>query len=348
MAIVREFDPVTNDEIQCAVGALSDFTFGTYVILVERMVEGAGHTIVAPHTSGGTGAGLRVGHTEFNDTSLVAGDGAPSNVGSVGTANIYRVYVWRKGTGSLTPRLSTFNKSTATWSHGNGHAAIGDGTAPSSTGTIRFNIGQFTGRGHYRIAAIAAWKTVKWAADTTGDDQIVAAGLETAYQNWIDNVPDAAWKFNQAATTTAVVDDTGNGADETAITGTTVVDDPDLTFDYSLSSGGLVVEVPFLSDPSTLFNPSITVGAVSVEVPLLSDPELLFQPEVSTAITVPLLSVPSTLYHPEIVVGAVTIEMQLLRVPSSVYSPGASGGIAPSPSPGIGSEYWFELFLEEF
>lgn len=252
MANVREFDPLTNDELSCAVGALSAMTYGTYVLLVERLEVDVAHTITAPHTSGGTGSGIRAAWSQFNDTSLVAGDGAPSNVSGQGAANVAKVLVWRKATATATPRLSAYD-TTQGWAHADGHAAIADGTAPGVDGTIRFAIGQFTGRGHFRIGAAAAWPNeVKWATDVTGDLAIENAGLHTAYQNWIDATPGAAWRFNQSSTSTAVVDDTGNGADQTAITGTTVVDDPAFDFfDFSLG-GGPVTGAAVLSASGTL------------------------------------------------------------------------------------------------
>lgn len=251
MVNVREWDDL-DDELQTATGALDGLTYGTLAVLVKRLSIGTTDTIVAPHTSGGTGSGLRTEWTEFDDIALRDSAGGTSNVGSQGTANVWRLLVWRKATGSVTPRVSIYNYSTASWQHSPGHAALADGEAPGLSGTIRFGIGQFGGRLHARIAAGAYWSNlVKWSADAAGDAAIAAAGLETAYQNWIDNTPSGAWKFNQAATTTAVVDDTGNGADETSLTGTTVVDDLDLTFDFTLG-GGAVQGAAALSASGTL------------------------------------------------------------------------------------------------
>lgn len=235
---VRELDGV-DDEIEFSTGNASTLTYGTYALLVARQSTGSTHTIIAPHTTAGTGAGLRTEWTEFNDITLRDSGGALSTIGGHGTASTWRLLVWRKATGSATPRLSVYNYDTASWTHANGNASIGDGTSPTASGSIRLGTGQFGGRGHFRIAAAAAWSNeVHWTADAAGDAAIAAAGLETAYQSWIDEAPSAAWKFDQAATTTAIVDDTGGGADESSLTGTTVVtgDDPS-GFSFALSSG---------------------------------------------------------------------------------------------------------------
>lgn len=247
---VRELDGV-DDEIQCATGGLSGLTYGTLAVLAKRMSTGTVDTIITPHTAAGTGAGLRTEWTEFNDITLRDSAGALSTVGGHGTV-VWRLLVWRKATGSATPRLSIYDYGTATWTHANGNAAIADGTAPSTTGTIRFGIGQFGGRGHYRIAAAAYWSNnVKWATDATGDLAIELAGLHTAYQKWIDATPSASWKFNQASTGTAVADSTGGGADQSAITGTTVVTGDDPT-GFSFGGAATVTGATALSAVGTL------------------------------------------------------------------------------------------------
>lgn len=259
---VREFDG-TDDELQTATGALDALTYGTLAVLVERLSIDSTHTVVAPHTSGGTGNGLRTEWTQFNDIALRDSAGGTSNVGSQGTANIWRLLVWRKDTGDVTPRVSIYDYDTASWQHSNGHATLDDGGAPGVDGTIRFGIGQFGGRGHYRIAAAAYWSNeVHWSADSTGDSAIVSSGLKDAYQSWLDESPDGAWKFDQDSVSTAVVDDTGNGADETSLTGTTVItgDDPP-GFDFSL---GITATVGQVTETDTAR--AITTGAQTIAV----------------------------------------------------------------------------------
>lgn len=236
----REFDGV-DDVLQCASGAAADMTYGTLSFIVKRLSTSTSHAVIAPHTAGGVGSGLRFGWTQFDDAELSgASGGSVVGINGPGVADIWRLLAWRKETGVATPRLSHFNYSTQTWTHTNGNLAIADGNAPSADGTIRFGTGQFAGFGHFRIAAAALWSnSLPWSPDAAGDTAIEAEGLETTYQSWLDNNPTSAWKFNQSSVDTSVEDNSLAGtADQSAITGTTVsVDDP-TGFDYSIGGGG--------------------------------------------------------------------------------------------------------------
>lgn len=216
-----------DDEIQFLTGLLSDFTHGTIVVRVRRLSDGANQAVLAP-----TGAGLRTGFTQFNDFVLI-GDGGDSVVsGAAGTD--WRTLIWRKGAGSVIPRLSRLNGDTLIWSHNPGHAAMPDGVAPGAGGRIQFAVGQFMGRGHFRIAAAMIFKNrLPWPADATGDATIQTIDW-SKYQVWLNQLPDAAWRLNTLGT---IVDDTGNGADEASRVGMTLVNDPDLTFDYTMNGG---------------------------------------------------------------------------------------------------------------
>lgn len=60
-------------------------------------------------------------------------------------------------------------------------------------------------------------------------------GFETSLANWVNKIPSVLWAFNQASTSDPVTDLMGSGADQTALTGTTVdgADDPP-GFSYTL------------------------------------------------------------------------------------------------------------------
>lgn len=235
---VREFANINSDDLVVATGNLSDMTHGTIVGLIERNSIDVAHTWFGAHVAAG-GTRLNLGWTQFND-AVWRDDQTQAVISNQGTASIWRLFVVRKALGDTVPRWSLYNYSTVSWSHHNSINSIVDSVAPGTDGDIKFSrqgISQFFDG---RVAARAAWSNLlPWAADTTGDAAIEAAGLETAYQNWIDNNPSAAWRFNQSVTTENVVDDTGGGADQLSISGTTVVtnDDPP-GFDFSLAQGG--------------------------------------------------------------------------------------------------------------
>lgn len=85
------------------------------------------------------------------------------------------------------------------------------------------------------MAVRGAWvNDLPWSADASGDTALTGAGLETSLQKWVDASADALWPYNQASTGTPV-DDIVGAADQSSLTGTTVItgDDPP-GFSFSL------------------------------------------------------------------------------------------------------------------
>jgi hypothetical protein len=59
-------------------------------------------------------------------------------------------------------------------------------------------------------------------------------GFQTSLANWFNETPSVLWRFNQASVATPVTDVMGSGADQTAITGTTVSADEPPGFSYNI------------------------------------------------------------------------------------------------------------------
>lgn len=86
------------------------------------------------------------------------------------------------------------------------------------------------------VAAIAVW------ADAWTDGQVEDLTDDFSVAGWKALTPDAMWVFNQSSTSESVLDRSGNGADQTAITGTTVqTSDLPKDFDFGGISGRLTV-----------------------------------------------------------------------------------------------------------
>lgn len=222
---VRNFNGTT-DRLQTAVGGVSGMTFGTFAFIIKRGTTSDVQVVTGLHNSGGTLGGAIL----FDGTSLgIAADA--DNVRGMGTpiANTTTWYllVVRKATGSATARGSVFNFSTSSWAHVNASSALDNWTSPGSGGLIRFDFSN-TLPWNGRIAARALWaNALPWSADTTGDSNLISAGLHTSLANWVSASPSVLHVFNQAAVTDDVLDLIGS-ADQTARTGTTVItgDDP--------------------------------------------------------------------------------------------------------------------------
>jgi hypothetical protein len=228
---VREFNGTT-DLIQCATGGLSGTTYGTFAAIFKTDDITTDHAIVDMHNSGGTFLWRPIGLTGANFI-MWNGDYSMLATPTVAITTWY-LGVIRKATGTATPRFSFYNFGSTTWGHGDGTTARPDGTAPGASGTLRFGDGD-NAWWDGRVAVRAAWSNeVHWTADASGDTAIEAAGLHASLQNWVDESPTALWPFNQASVATPV-DDIIGGADQSSISGTTVVTDDDPPgFDFSL------------------------------------------------------------------------------------------------------------------
>ena len=224
-----------------AVGALSGVTHGTLAILVKRLSDDSPDTLIGfANSTGDQYQRLTVAWLSAPNNDLLY---ATTNAAAMNVADkevgVWRLIVVRKVTGTASPRFSMYRFSTGVWVH-SAAATVDNAVAPGAGGAVRFR-GIFDPVPHARIAARAYWSnSLPWSADAAGDMAIENAGLHTALQNWVDAAPGALWGFDQATVSTAVADLTGNGADQTSITGTVVVtgDDPP-GFDFTLSGGGI-------------------------------------------------------------------------------------------------------------
>lgn len=118
--------------------------------------------------------------------------------------------------GTAAARLHRYIYGTNVWTHLNG-ASTADNTAPGSTGKVVLGRGSASApasflNGDLLIAGL--WNRrlsdVEWE------------NLPFSLQAWYASAPKGLWLLDQAQTTQNVIDATGNGANQTAITGTTV------------------------------------------------------------------------------------------------------------------------------
>src|SRR5690606_8215478 len=148
---------------------------------------------------------------------------------------------------------------------------------------------------HFRglIAVQAVWANrVPFANNTAVQD----AGLHQSLDAWFDAEPDALWAFNQESVTDPVNDLTGNGADQTARTGTAVVtnDDPP-GFDWGDEeevpelTATLAVELNLAGDaatpPATIPEVSAALG-VAVDLAGAAETPAATIPEITSSLTI--------------------------------------------------------------
>lgn len=212
----RGFDG-TDDRIMMALGDQGTTPFlGTVACLCRlttsasnrvavRLGTGTGAVGLEPGAAGEMGCVWRGTFTNMNPTtgSALTGDGRRF------------IMAASKDTGSVVPRLHFYDFTTRVWLHRPGAAAIADPAAPGAG---------------YGIGGVSASPTLVWPGTIAAaafwhgviltDDQIES--LAHSYSAWWAADPSALWLLDQDPLTQKVLDQSGGGANESSIIGTTL------------------------------------------------------------------------------------------------------------------------------
>src|SRR5690554_2374525 len=236
MSTVREFDG-DDDRIVFSPGVLEVVggdTPVTVMALVKLDADGW-RTIVSFEASGAdervgiqvsSGDGVLALFTPFGSELLTDDDVAPPDEWLL-------VGMQRDGGESQMIRVHV-QYADGTWLHTD-TATRSDPGAIGPSGRIQ--VGEMSTFGEFlpgRLAVLGTW------LGTMSDQAIEAADLRAALRNWLDlgGGPASLLAFNQESTSTVVTDVVaGSGVEQTSLTGTTVVDDQDLSFDFDLDNG---------------------------------------------------------------------------------------------------------------
>lgn len=202
--------------ITLATGGLGSFTFGTMVALCRRTDNNNWHGIVTTIQAGG---GANEVYLDIAPSSHASAGAIWSSFGGVdnsGTLKFLAADGWcvvaaTKASGSQTPRYHKYVVSSATWTHQNGGGAVSDGTA-TSTGTEMIGA-VATDMLNGDVAAVALYSRV------LADQEIES--LAGAWETWLSYQPAGAWLLDSDAVN-SLIDWTGAGANQSAVTGTTV------------------------------------------------------------------------------------------------------------------------------
>jgi hypothetical protein len=187
----------------------------------------------------------------FNLEILMTGGGDLSTVTNT-VADGWSICVVSKTTGLVHPHHSKFALSGGGWTQAAATTNVLNDDAAVPGGTVRF-----AASSNCRMAVAAVWNVA------LSDVQVQALSTNLKTADWLNTslvgtAPQGLWEFNQASTGTAIQDLTGGGANQSAITGTTVTtgdDPPGWTFG---TGGGAVPITTFsVSDPAGFRIPGI-------------------------------------------------------------------------------------------
>ena len=217
--MVRRFTQASSEYITFGLGSCNIDCDGiTIATIAKKVTDGSWQTIITGQTSGALNR-FQMQFTDVNTLFMGAANGDDSGSGGIAAAlaDGWCLYVVSKDTGTVQPRMHKFVYSTKTWTHATQGTAFTNGTAPGVGGSIK--IGRNDEFGEYAnadVAVVGVWDSFL----TDAQVELLAQSI----RNWSTLTPTGLWIFNQPDVTTTVKDYTGNGADQTARTGTTAND----------------------------------------------------------------------------------------------------------------------------
>lgn len=257
MVNVRRWTPIDGDFIEFDIGTLDTIHEGAFTIagLVRKEADGG----FFPLCNFETVASARRGVWTTSADNLMAHMGGFNVQSSVTleVADDWAVVGIGKDAGEELIRVHRGIQGGA-WTHADGDEGFDD--TPTAQELIRLIVGSviFGDVWAGLIAVVGIWQGTNLAdADFTTND------LRDSLENWEALNPDALLVFNQASPSDAVPDVMGN-ITQTGRSGTTVVDDGDLVFDFGgaeeIEIAPTILELqpqPFTLDP----------GEVSINLP---------------------------------------------------------------------------------
>jgi hypothetical protein len=175
------------------------------------------------------GSARQIGVNPFDNGDVFFAANGSTSTGYAAYLNQWAILGFTKPAGAgQTVRAHVYRYDTLAWTHTN-LGAVSANAAIASIFVGSFDGGQFL---NGNMAAIGLW-TGTALSDANFE---AGTGFQTSLANWFNLTPSVLWRFNQASVATPVTDLMSSGADQTAITGTTVSVDEPPGFSYDLVS----------------------------------------------------------------------------------------------------------------
>lgn len=173
------------------------------------------------------GATRRIGVNPFDNGDVFFATSGFTSTGYAAYEDQWAVLAFTKPAGAgQTVRAHLYRYDTLAWTHTN------LGTVSANTAITQIFVGSFDG-GQFLNANLAV--IGQWTGTALADAAFEAgSGFQTSLGNWFAQTPSVLWRFNQASVATPVTDIMASGADQTAITGTTVSAEDPPGFSYNI------------------------------------------------------------------------------------------------------------------
>jgi hypothetical protein len=181
--------------------------------ICRRGADGAWHTPLSIETSANASK-LSLQFSNTNTIQLIIGTSNKDTTVAINSADGWVLAGVSRASGSSVPRGHKYVYSTGTWTHTDAGAATGGDSTDLTGGRAQIGRWQTTDFFNGDILEVGAVKR----ALTDGEWEQLPYTLKAA----VDAVPDGLWLLDQHATTQSVIDLTGNGANQTGVTNTSV------------------------------------------------------------------------------------------------------------------------------
>lgn len=215
-----------NGLVTCSTGGLSGLDGGPVTMAcIIRLTDSVNGAILyaGPSTSTVSFA-MEIFSNNYSFTTSAGGQNC---VGGTNADNWHLAAV-SKASGTATPRGHKYVYGTDTWTHSNAAGTAADaGATPGAGGVVQLGRYATTEFINADIAIIGCWDRVL----TDAEVELLPLSL----QSWYHTAPVGLWLLDQAATGTKVLDATGNGANETALTVTSVSTESVPVFSYGFA-----------------------------------------------------------------------------------------------------------------
>jgi hypothetical protein len=270
----RLFDG-TDDEIRLLGPTSSplvgfDWGPGTYAIVFKPVaIPETNDTIFGVHENGSSAFAGSLKMDAPNSFYVTNGTNTPG-YGNIIFAGNWYLMVFTKAEGNVSVRFHRYTYSSGTWFHGDSFA-MPDSVYPVTTRPAAVVGADANSHANIHVAAIGLWRRV------LSDAECELLPLQaSAWLSLPNGGASALWTFSQSSVSDPVLDLTGNGFNQSSITGTSVSGEispiNEGTYLYKRPAG--------ITGTPTVGEPTVSVSLVEAEPDAISRTSTVGEPEV--------------------------------------------------------------------
>lgn len=238
----------------------------TLFAICRRAANGAWHTPISIETSANSSK-LAMQFSDTNRIQLIIGASNKDTTVGITASDNWVLAAVTRASGTSVPRGHKYVYDTNTWTHTDAGAASGGDSTDLTGGRVQLGRWQTTDFFNGDIQLVGALKRALTDSELESLPFTLLAAAAAA--------PDGLWLLDQHATTQTVIDLTGNGANQTSLTNTSVATTSVPIWNYGSGASAAVGHAGGAADAtatpaaiaSTASLPAATISAGSTPLP---------------------------------------------------------------------------------